>query len=212
MPDLHIFKAQVGMFNPTDLPQQNVAIHYAQNPVRYRRVDYVEAIPPHQCIDLGAIAATTQGNRQNVTNLEMADGEFGLFRWYILDDAQVMLFHPAGVAKAQLRNLQVPYDMNVLFEDPNLVSTEIAVWENNRPAMQPINGHAFALGAVRIKALGYRFHVVGALPVTAEEMKVVAQLKPENVKLSETQLMEKAFVEGRLPVTHVWCSGRAIGD
>jgi len=189
MPDLYIFTAQVGMFDPLALQDQNVAIHYAQTPIKYRKVDFLEAIPPFQCLNIGAVAAGGQSARTNVVNLEMADSEFGLYRWYPIDDAQVLLFHPAGVAKAQLRNLQVPYDMNILFRDPNLVSSEIAVWEDNRPAMQAINGHAFGLGAVRIISLGFRFHVV-----------VLEASKAEAIK------------RGTEPVTHVWCTGRAIGD
>ena len=31
MPDLYIFKAQVGMFDPVALQNQNVCIHYVQS-------------------------------------------------------------------------------------------------------------------------------------------------------------------------------------
>ncbi|MGQ9545914.1 MAG: hypothetical protein ACUVTR_01945 [Dehalococcoidia bacterium] len=195
MPDLYVFKAQVGMFDPVALQNQNVCIHYVQN-VFWRKVDFLEAIPPFQCINLGPLAATSVSARTLVTNLEMPDNEFGLFRWYPIDDAQIRLFHPAGLAKWQLRNLQVSIDMNIVNRDPNLVSTEIAVWENNRPAMEAINGHAFALGAVRIIALGYRFHTIN-LEGTG------AGADPELVK---------ALKAGTQPCTHVWASGRSIGD
>ena len=195
MPDLYIFKTQVGMFDPVALHNQNVAIHYVQR-TYYRKVDFLEGIPPFQCIDLGALAAVTPSGRVNVPNLEMPDNEFGLFRWYPIDDAQIRLFHPAGIAKFQLRNLQVPIDMNILFRDANLVSTEIAVWEDNRPAVEAVNGHAFALGAVRLIALGYRFHTVN-LEGTGDNAD------PELVK---------ALKAGKEPCTHVFCSGRGIGD
>lgn len=194
MPDLYIFKAQVGMVDPVALQNQNVCIHYVQNEY-YRRVDFLEAIPPFQCIDLGALAALTTSARTNVVNLEMPDNEFGLFRWYTIDDAQVRLYHPAGIAKWQLRWLQVPVDMNIVNRDPNLVSTEIAVWEDNRPAIEGINGHAFALNAVRIIALGYRFHTVDLESGTHKNETLVENLK-----------------SGTQPCTHVWCSGRGIGD
>ena len=194
MPDLYIFKAQVGMFDPVALQNQNVAIHYVQK-AYYRKVDFIEAIPPFQCINLGALPAVTPSGRVNVVNLEMADQEFGLWRWYPIDDTQIRLYHPAGIAKYQLRNLQVPVDMNILFRDPNLVSTEIAVWENNRPAVEAVNGHAFALGAVRLIALGYRFHSVN--------LESGEEADPELVK---------ALKAGTAPCTHVWCSGRGIGD
>jgi len=194
MPDLYIFKAQVGMFDPVALQNQNVCIHYVQN-TYYRKVDFLEGIPPHQCIDLGALVALAVSGRTNIPNLEMPDNEFGLFRWYPIDDAQVRLYHPAGIAKWQLRNLQIPVDMNILFRDPNLVSTEIAIWENNRPAMEAVNGHAFGLGAVRIIAIGYRFHTLNLESGAHANPDLVAALKA-----------------GKEPCAHVWCSGRGIGD
>ncbi len=194
MPDLHIFKAQVGMFDPIALQGQNVSIHYVQN-TYYRKVDFLEAIPPFQCIDLGGLAAVTAGGRTAVPNLEMPDEEFGLFRWYPIDDAQIRLYHPAGIAKWQLRNIQVPVDMNILFRDPNLVSTEIAIWEDNRPAVEAVNGHAFALGAVRLIALGYRFHSVNLAEGEHKDPELV-----------------KAIKAGTVPSTDIFCSGRGIGD
>ncbi len=191
MPDLYIFKSQIGMLDPVALYNQNVAIHYVKS-VYYRKVDFLEAIPPFQCLDFGALAATTPSARTNVTNLEMADNEFGLFRWYPIDDVQVRLYHPAGIAKWQLRNLQVPVDMQIVVRDPNLVSTEIAIWEDNRPAMEAINGGAVALNAVRIIAMGYRFHTVD---LEKSDPQLVASIK-----------------SGKEPCTHVFCSGRGIGD
>lgn len=195
MPDLYVFKAQVGMFDPIALQNQNVAIHYVSN-TYYRKVDYLEGLPPFQCIDLGALAAVTPSGRIPVTNLEMPDNEFGLFRWYPIDDAQIRLYHPAGIAKWQLLNLQIPIDMNIVFRDPNLVSTEIAVWEANRPALEAINGHAFSLGGVRIIALGFRFHTINL----------------EGTGVGADPDLVRALKAGKEPCTHVWCSGRGIGD
>jgi hypothetical protein len=197
MPDLYIFKSQVGMFDPVALQNQYVCIHYVQN-VYYRKVDFIEGIPPFQCVDIAAglgLAALGVSGRVNIANLEMADNEFGLFRWYPIDDAQVRLFHPAGIAKWQLRNLQVPIDMNIVIRDPNLVSTEIAVWEENRPAVEAINASAIALGAVRLIALGYRFHTINLEAGAGAEPQTVGSIK-----------------SGATPCTHVWCSGRGIGD
>jgi len=195
MPDLYIFKAQVGMFDPIALQNQNVCIHNVQTEY-YRKVDFLEAIPPFQCINIGAVPAITVSGRTNIVNLDMPDNEFGLFRWYPIDDAQIRLFHPAGIAKWQLRNLQVPLDMNIINRDPNLVSTEIAVWENNRPAVEAINGHAFILNAVRIIAIGYRFHTINL----------------EGTGKGANPDLVKALKAGTQPCTHVWTSGRGIGD
>ena len=91
---------------------------------------------------------------------DMPDEEFGLFRWYCIDNAQIRLFLPRGVAKFDLKNIQVPFDYKTIQRDPNLVSTEIAIWEDNRPSIEAINGMDYDLQAVRIIAMGYRFHTV----------------------------------------------------
>jgi hypothetical protein len=194
MPDLYIFKAQVGLVDPVALQGQNVCIHYVQA-TYYRKVDFLESIPAFQCINLGALATGGVSARTNVVNLEMPDNEFGLFRWYPIDDAQIRLYHPAGIAKWQLRNLQIPVDMNIVNRDPNLVSTEIAVWEDNRPAVEAINGYAFALNAVRLIAIGYRFHTLDLESGPYANADLLKQMKSSAV-----------------PCTHIWCSGRGIGD
>lgn len=217
MPDLYIFKTQVGMFDPVALQDHNVCIHYVQQK-HYRKVDFLESIPPFQCIDITAglgLAALALTGRVNIVNLDMADNEFGLWRWYPIDDAQVRLYHPSGISKYQLRNLQVPVDMNILTRDPNLTSTEIAVWEDNRPAVEAINGNAVALGAVRLIAIGYRFHTIEIEgPSTYDERKIINSMKgePGNQNKKEEDLMITALQQKRLPCTDVWCSGRAMGD
>jgi len=217
MPDLHIFKAQVGMADPVALQDQNVAIHYVHN-IHYRRVDFLEAIPEFQCADLGAVPAVNQSGRTNLANLEMADNEFGIWRWYPLDDLQYQLFHPSGISKYQLRNLQVPVDPAILINDPNLVSTEIGIWEDNRPAMIAVNGHAFIVLAARIRAIGYRFHTIDPEPISPQEKQVVAMIRSERAqdakvsKMSDGDVLLLALKDNRLPLTHIWCSGRAIGD
>ena len=56
MPDLYVFKAQVGMLDPIALQNQNVCIHYVQNQY-YRKVDFLEALPPFQVLNIAALAA-----------------------------------------------------------------------------------------------------------------------------------------------------------
>ncbi len=187
MADLYAFKAQVGMFDPIALQDQNVCIHYL-NSRFYRNVDFLEGLPPFQCWDLGALLAGTVSPRTALTTLDMPDDEFALFRWYPLDNAQIRLFLPTGVAKFQLLNIQVPVDYKTMQRDPNLVSTEIVVWENNRPAIEAINGMDYDLAAVRIVAMGYRFH-------TFELEKTVV----------------KDIQDGKVPCVHIWATGRGQG-
>lgn len=216
MPDLYIFKAQVGMFDPVALQNHNVCIRYQQNAPRYGKVDFLESIPPFQCVNVGALAAFGISGRVNVVNLEMPDSEFGLFRWYPIDDVQIRMYHPAGIAKFQLRNLQVPVDMNIVIRDPNLTSTEIAVWEDNRPAVEAVNANAVGVGGARLIAIGYRFHMIEisdeAYPMSQNERRVIDQVKTEYPNVAVKTLLRTAFEQERLPVTNVWCSGRGVGD
>jgi hypothetical protein len=218
MPDLYIFKAKKGMADPVALQDHNVIIHFNQS-IYYKRVDFLEGLQETQVVNLGAVAANNQVGPINVPNLEMPDNEFGIFRWYPIDYAQYLLFHPAGLAKGQLRNFQFRCDPSILTNDPNLVSSEIGVWENNRPSMIAINGLGVALAATRIKAIGYRFHTIKPEPMTRQEKLVVKGIKddPEyasQVRAAKTDgdILVIALKECRLPATHIWCSGRGAGD
>jgi len=191
--DLHIFKSQIGMFDPVSLLDQYVCVNYLGSRW-YRKVDFFEAIPPFQCIDVGAVLAATVSARTAIGNLDMPDEEFGLFRWYVLDNAQIRLFLPTGVAKNSLKNIQAVYDMNTIKRDPNLVSTEIAVWEDNRPSVEAINGMDYNLQAVRLIAMGYRYHSINLEAGDDADPELVALLK-----------------SGKIPVTNVICSGRGQG-
>ncbi len=191
MPDLHIFKVAVGMADPVALQDQIVVIHYIES-IWYKRVNFLEGVPEFQCVNMGAVLANNQS----------------------VDDFQCQLFHPSGVSKAQLRNLQVPFDMAILANDPNLVSTEIGVWEDNRPAMIAVNPNVVVLPMSRVRAIGYRFHTINPVPITERERAVVAQMRAETPreKWTDGDYLVAAAKDGRIPATHIWCSGRGIGD
>ncbi|MDD5510850.1 MAG: hypothetical protein PHI12_08570 [Dehalococcoidales bacterium] len=137
----------------------------------FGKVDFFEAIPPFQCIDFCAVppwgplavatpmpAATSPG-KYNVTNLDLDDDEFGQWRWFPLDNIQVGLYLPSGVAKWSLKNIQGALDRAIVYRDPLLVSTEFYSWEDQRPAMQPTNFSGYVQNAARIVAFGYRYHI-----------------------------------------------------
>jgi hypothetical protein len=184
---LHVFKSAVGMFEPLALQDQYVCLHYMAAKY-YRKVDFLEALPPFQGGDVGALAANTTSPRTNLTNLDMPDDEFCLLRWYPIDAIQVRMFLPAGIAKFQLKNIQIPIDYKIFDKDPNLVSTEFAIWEDNRPAVEVTNMTAYALGATRMIFMGYRFHTT----------EVTDKLLLDNLKIRKE------------PVTDVWCTGRSV--
>lgn len=136
----------------------------------YRKVSFYEAIPPFQVIDLcqsaprgplqtaTPLAANAQGSKLTATNYGLWMGEFGQWRWFPLDDAQIQLFVPAGNAKWSLKNLQVGIDRAIIYRDPLLNSTEFFSWQEEWPAFQALNFSAYSLTACRIVTFGYRFH------------------------------------------------------
>lgn len=151
----HVNKASVAM-EPMTLLDSFVQIRtYGQK--YWRKVVAMEAVPPFQALDIGAIAAGGTSAKINAGNLDLDDDEFGQWRYFPLDNVQLTCFNPAGVAKSQLKNIQVAIDRSIITRDPMLISTEICTWEDQRPAFQAVNFSGVALVACRIIVMGYRF-------------------------------------------------------
>ncbi len=176
---------------------------------RYRKVDFYEAIPPHQTWDTqavapngplavaAALAAATTGALSAVTNLDLNDDEFGQWRWFPYDaSVEVQLFLPSGVAKYQLKNRQIGVDKSIIYRDPLCLSTEFNTWEDERPSVRPINFSGYPKTAIRIIAWGYRFHTTDKFDgkdATSQESKNI---------LTKLQ-------NGDLPCTPIQCAGHA---
>lgn len=200
---LRAYKAAEGMEQVALLDDYVKIVTYKQ--VIFRKVDFYESLPPHQCIDFQAVppagplavaaplAAATTGAQSQLTNLDLQDDEFGQWRWFPLDNAQIQLFLPNGVAKWQLKNLQLGLDRAIIYRDPLLISTEFNTWQDERPSMRPINFSGYALTAIRIIALGFRYHTTDQFGATKEES--------DNIL--------KGLQEGRIPCTPIQCAGHA---
>lgn len=170
----HAYRAALAM-QPIALCDHFVQIRKFQDRF-FRKVLEYEAIPPHQILNMGALAAGTRGARANAVNLDLFEEEFGQWRWFPLDNFQVGVYNPAGAPKWQLRNLQVGIDRSIIYRDPLLVSTEICTWEDERPAFEPLNFSAYALNATRIVAFGFRFLVTDPTPEELGRLKSGAQV------------------------------------
>lgn len=204
---LHVFKAQVGMFEPTQLQDQFVRIRYLAD-VFYRKVVFLESYPPFTGVNAGALAANATSAVTNITNIDMPDDEFGLFRWFPIDPISVRFHLPRGIDKFALKNITVPVDQKTLQWDPNLVSTEFATWEDNRPAVTVTNLTARAINNSRIVFVGYRF-------VTQEVGKDWGATVPAPGWWMERNQgkvwnMLESLKAGVQPATDVWCTGRSI--
>ena len=147
----------LGLIEPIAMIDDNVAL-YKGNSWNYYKVSLYEAIPWFQFLNLGAVAANTVGGLVNAGNLDMFDEEFGQFRWFPIDNAQVLRRHP-NITTNTLRNLQVPIDMNIVDRDPCLHLTEFFVFEDERPQFQAINGANIALAQCRLVGGGFRFGI-----------------------------------------------------
>ena len=174
-PMLMAYKASLSM-EPIVLLDYYVKIITYQAPGGFwRKVTYFEKIPPFQVGDLGPVAAQTLAGKTAMANFDLWDEEFGQWRWFPLDNAQVSLFNPAGVSKWQLKNLTVALDKGIIYRDPTLASTEFCKWEDQAVSMQPMNFSDYALLACRIVAFGFRFHVDPVTPAMESKLSAGAQ-------------------------------------
>ena len=156
MADLYPHKSGWGMMEPVALINQNVCVIYGS--VRnWRRVIYLEPLPPHQCLDIGAIAAQTTTPRTQTPNLALLDNEFGQYRWFPIDNAQIRLWLPQADGRYVLRNAQIPVDITITDRDPDLHLTEFYVWEDHVPFFEAMNFMDYPLDQCRIIAEGYRY-------------------------------------------------------
>lgn len=155
--ELYPYKSALGTMEPIALIEHNVVIHYVTGEPYYRRVIWLEPLPPFQFLDIGAIGAATTSARTQAQNLENFDGEFSQIRWWPVDDAQVRVFCPQPTGKSVIRNLQIPVDKMIVNQNPDLSMTELFVWEDKVPWFEAINASDYTLAACRLRAMGFRF-------------------------------------------------------
>ncbi len=191
MPDtmLRAYKSSIAM-EPIVLQDYYVKIKTYKSEY-YRQVEWYQSIPPFQALDLGALAAQTVSARLSISAgqvssfFDLPDEEFAQWRWFPYDNFMARLFLPAGVAKHQLKFLQLGVEKSIISRDPTLVSTEFNSWEDERPAFEAMNYSDYALTATRIIAFGYQFHTVAISPAEIARIKA-----------------------GQLPCTTVLCAGK----
>ena len=211
--ELYPYKSTNGFMEPVALQNHLVAIHFVKETI-YRRVVFYEAITPTQVINLGALGAGATSARTNVPNLDVYDNEFGQFRWYCLDNAQIRVFTPRGVAKGDLKTIQAVIPPNIGAINPDLSLTELYVWQDNRPSIEAVNGGGVALAAVRMVAMGFRYRTEElGNPVTYEEAKLVSMMKQEQAYQGKTpaEIIVIGIQQSRISCTHIWCSGMGAG-
>ena len=156
-----MYKRQIG---------HNVCVIYG-SVKNWRKIIYLEPIPPFQCLNIGVIAAQTTTARTAAPNLALLDNEFGQFRWFPIDNAQIRMWLPQVDGRFALRNLQVPVDMTITDRDPCLHLTEFFVWEDYSPFFEAINFMDYALTQCRIIAQGYRYVTIELSKATVQKVE-----------------------------------------
>lgn len=156
MADLYPHKSGLGFMEPVALINHNVCILYG-SARHFRKVRYLEPIPPFQCLDIGGIALQTTTPRTAAPNLDLFDNEFGQYRWYPIDNAHIRLWLPQVDGRYSIRQFQVPVGMEILDRDPCLHLTEFFVWEDYHPWFEATNFMDYALTTCRIIAQGFRY-------------------------------------------------------
>jgi len=170
MADLFPHKSGLGLMDPVALIGHNVCIIYG-SVKNWRRVIFLEPIPPFQCLNIGVVNAQTTSIRTATPNLALLDNEFGQFRWFPIDNAQVRLWLPQVDGRFNLRNVQVPVDMTITDRDPCLHLTEFFVWEDYTPFFEAINFMDYNLSQCRIIAQGYRYVTVELGKATVQKIE-----------------------------------------
>ena len=181
--DNYPHKSGLGLIEPVAQINHNVAILW-NNVWSYRRVTYLEGIPPFQFLDFGALALATTSVITQALNLEVQNDEFAQYRWFPIDDVQVRLWLPQASGRYRLRNLMSVVDSMTIERDPCLHLTEFFEWQYERPSFEAINGSDYALAQVRLVAFGYRY---------------------KSEELSATSI--RAILDGREPVVRIVCQG-----
>jgi hypothetical protein len=100
---------------------------------------------------------------------------------------------------------------SIIHRDPILISTEFFSWEDERPSVRPVNFSGYPMNAIRIIALGYRFHTAEpkAFYITEgpNKGKVIANRSQAGNFPTITEI--EALEQGLLPYTPIQCAGHA---
>ena len=150
-----------------------------------------------------ATSGRSIGAKSTITQFGLWKDEFAQWRWFPLDDAQIQLFVPAGNAKWSLKNLQVGLAKDIIYRDPLLVSTEFNTWQEEWPAMQPLNFTGYALTAIRIVTWGYRFHTDPIIEGTTIGSKTIGGY------VNALTGTLNGIMAGTVPCTTVFCKAQA---
>lgn len=167
--ELFPHKSGLGLIEPVALIDHYVKLVWS-NSWKYYQVTYLEPIPPFQFLDIGAVVAGTTSAKTAATNLELEEREFGQFRWFPIDNAQVRLWLPSADGRYRLKNILSVVDENILDRDPCLHLTEFFSWEDERPHFEAINLMDYNLTQCRLVAMGYRFKVKDVDKATAQQI------------------------------------------
>jgi len=155
--DLYPHKSGLGLMEPVAQINQNVGVLWDE--WLYFKVTYLESIPPFQFLNIGAVAAATVSAVTAAPNLDLPKNEFGQFRWYPIDNAQVRMWLPSADGRYRLKNLMSYVDQNIKDRDACLHFTEFFAYEDEHPFFQAINLMDYALAQCRLIGQGFRFRL-----------------------------------------------------
>jgi len=150
MPDLYHGKTE---FEPILLTGQSARLHINTSEFHDVRVVTWGYLPSHRH-DFGSLTAGTASLANDCTHIDMPDGEFGQYRWRIVDPSvEVELKHPASTQQWATQSYSTSTGANWRMrywdkEEPEevqkwmLKSSEFLVFEQNTPRfdLHPITG------------------------------------------------------------------------
>ena len=130
-------------------------------------VAYRETIPVSHplVIDLSAGIGIAAGVTPPVVNtraiLDMADGQLGIFRSFVLDDIHVQVLQPQQTGRMGLFQVNATINAFSRLEDPDDHLTELAIFEDDRFFLQVTNPTRYAVVQARIAFYGHKYVLEG---------------------------------------------------
>jgi hypothetical protein len=168
MPDLYHGKTE---FEPILLTGQSARLHINASEFHDVRVVSWGYLPSHRH-DFGSLTAGTASLANDCTHIDMPDGEFGQYRWRIIDPGvEVELKHPASTQQWASQSYSTATGANWRMrywdkEEPEevqkwmLKSSEFFVFQQNTPRfdLYPVSGLSGASTPQGyIEFFGFRF-------------------------------------------------------
>ena len=160
--DQRVYQA-TGPIEPVCEPGQNVLVR-DRGIFKLYQVSAIETLHPSGPLTIDNTAMAQSGITRNFNpfaTLDMGYGQMGQYRFQVLDDIMVDVFHPQASGRYTNNNGQSNIGWYSRFFDPHDAFSEFFVLEQDHPFFTITNRRSVAIDQARIVFYGYRYMLVG---------------------------------------------------